>query len=179
MFSDKNDFRDFRASNLWTLDLNCPERLLNVICTFNLWPVSRRKSLLPASQIPFHLRMMTNLLPKISEYILLPQMPLVRKLSMFQFSSISNNNLETRPKVSKIWLVCALLCLYSMKYNLCDPKNVWKVFSWGHVFYWHVQIMKNHVFCHIFSFVNVFAKRICHFLHLFNWYTMYHFLYWR
>ena len=51
-------------------------------------------------------------------------------------------------------------------------------FLWLYIF-WHVQIMKNHVFCYNFSCMNVCELRICHLLHLFVRYTMYHLLYWK
>ena len=45
--------------------------------------------------------------------------------------------------------------------------------------FWHVQIMKNQVFCHNFPCVNVCEIRICHLLHIFVRYTIYHFLDWK
>ena len=43
--------------------------------------------------------------------------------------------------------------------------------------FWHVQIMKNHVFCYTFSCVNVCELQMCHLFHLFIRYLMYCILY--
>ena len=51
-------------------------------------------------------------------------------------------------------------------------------FFWLHIF-GHVQIMKNQVFCSNFSCVNICEIGLCHLLHLFIRYTIYHFLHWK
>ena len=61
--------------------------------------------------------------------------------------------------------------------NSSSEKHVYlDIFFLWYIF-WHVQIMKNHVFCYNFSCVNVCEIGIYHLLHLFIRYTMYLFLY--
>ena len=91
-------------------------------------------------------------------------------LVMYNF--LSNQKDSTVAFIFEVIFTIALTLLWAI---------IWSLY--GHFFllyiFCHIQIMKNDVFCYNFSCVNVCVLKICHLLHLFIRYTMYHFLYWK